>query len=162
MKWNDPLGNLLVSINRDGTVFADGITFPASVGIGGTGSNVTLNGSFVQAVPVVQVSEDHVGSVLPTYLTMTEASLTLYLVTFYYGPSGTTGSGTWTPTLSWTDPTGNDLSTYFAPATAGNVTNFEQFSIPCFCKANTQITVVGDYSGTPFPMNIALRIVAMP
>jgi hypothetical protein len=152
VSWKDPQGNPLVSINRDGTIFCQGVGFAQGGAL------------LVGPIPIIQVSDDQVNSILPTMITETLALQTLYQVTFYYGPSGTTGSGTWTPVLTWTDPPGNSLNLngYLGAATAGSVDNFQSYSLPCFCKAGTPISIVGNYSGTPFPMNISLRIVAMP
>jgi hypothetical protein len=116
-------------------------------------------------VPIVQGADNQTDSIAPTELSYTLPATTLYQVTFYYGPSGTSGSGTWTPTVTWTDPTNNNLSLgspYLGPATAGNPDNLQSYSIPFYCKGGTTIVVSGAYSGTPFPMNIAIRVVAMP
>jgi len=117
-------------------------------------------------IPVVENSQDLVSSIAPTtLLVFTLPKTTLYQVTFYYGPADHTGAGTWSPTASWTDPSGNNLSLaspYLGPATAGDPNNLQSYSIPFFCKGGTQISVSGAYSGTPFPMNISIRTVAMP
>jgi hypothetical protein len=151
--WNDPLGNRLVSINRDGSIFCQGVGF-------------NKNGSLLTGpTPVVQDSEDLVASIAPTELSFTLPTTTLYAVTFYYGPSGVTGSGSWTPTITWTDPTGNNLSItspLIGPSDAGDPNNFQSFVIPILVKGGTAIVVSGAYTGASFPMNISIRIVAMP
>jgi hypothetical protein len=118
------------------------------------------------AIPLLQGQVDLVDSestLAP--ITLTAPITTLYQVTFYYGPADNSGSGTWTPTVTWQDPSGNDLTMtgpYLGPATAGDVNNYQSYSIPYFVKAGTPIAVTGAYSGAPFPMNISIRVVQMP
>jgi hypothetical protein len=152
VQWKDPQGNLLAAINRDGSIFCQGVGFSQGGAL------------LVGPIPIVQVSDTQINSIAPTIITDNLPATTLYQVTFYYGPSDISGSGTWTPTLEWTDPTGNllNLNSILGPATAGDPNNNQSFSIPVLVKGGTNVTVTGVYSGTPFPMNIALRLVAMP
>ena len=153
VQWNDPKGSKLVAINRDGTIFCQGVGFQAGGGL------------LAGPVPIIQTGEDLVNSLAPTSLSFELPLTTLYQVTFYYGPSSAAGSGTWTPTVSWTDPSLNALSItapYLGVATAGNVNNYQSYSIPFFCDGGTAIVVAGAYSGAPFDMNISIRVVAMP
>jgi hypothetical protein len=118
------------------------------------------------AIPILQGQTDLVNttnSLAP--ITLTAPITTLYQVTFYYGPATASGSGTWTPAVSWTDPSGNVLvmtGPYLGSATAGSVENYQSYSIPYFAKAGTPITVTGAYSGAAFPMNVSIRVVQMP
>ena len=117
------------------------------------------------AIPLIQGQEDVVNQEVVNPIVFTASAQTLYQVTFYYGPSGATGSGTWSPVVTWQDPSGNNLTLaypYLGPATAGDVNNYQSYSIPFFVKAGTSITVTGTYSGSPFPLNVALRVVQMP
>ncbi len=133
--------------------------------------NVTATGCtpvvFVAAAtPLVQAQVDLVASTATlTPLTLTAPITTLYQVTFYYGPADTTGSGTWTPTVAWEDPAGNMLTMtypYLGPATAGDVNNYQSYSVPYFVMAGETIAVTGAYSDAAFPMNISIRVVQMP
>jgi len=131
-----------------------------------TASGVTCVALLAAAYPLVQAHVDKVATTDDlTPLTLTAPITTLYQITFYYGPSDTTGSGTWVPTVAWEDPA-NNMQTltypYLGQATAGDVGNYQSYSIPFFVKANTPITVTGHYSGTAFPMNISIRVVQMP
>ena len=118
------------------------------------------------AIPILQGQVDLVDSTSTLApITLTAPITTLYQVTFYYGPADNSGSGTWTPTVTWEDPNGNMLTMtgpYLGPATAGDVNNYQSYSIPYFVEANTPITVTGAYSGVAFPMNISIRVVQMP
>ena len=118
------------------------------------------------ALPLVQGQADLIASTNNlTPITLTVPLTTLYQVTFYYGPSGSTGSGTWTPTVTWIDPSNNNLTLtgpYLGPATAGSPENYQSYSIPFFVKGGTPISVTGAYSGTAFPMNVSIRVVQMP
>jgi hypothetical protein len=152
-RWLDPKGTPLVSINRDGTIFCQGVGF------------VQGGALIVGPVPVIQASYDEFNSTAQVSLTETQALATMYQITFYYGPAGVTGSGSWSPVVAWTDPNGNAQTLeypFLGYATAGDVPNIQSYSIPFACKANTSITVTGVYTGTAFPMNVSLRIVAMP
>jgi hypothetical protein len=118
------------------------------------------------AIPILQGQIDEVNTTSPTSPIILSAPITtLYQVTFYYGPADDTGTGTWTPTVTWQDPAGNHLTMtgpYLGPATAGDVNNYQSYSIPYFVKGGTPITVTGAYSGAPFPMNVSIRVVQMP
>lgn len=158
VSYRDANGNIVISLNKDGTIALTGVTFLNN--LAGT-PTPQISG----AIPIVSASDSQIVSTAPTVLSSMLPATTLYQLTFYYGPSDTTGSGSWSPTVDYTDPAGNTLNLappYLGPATAGDVTNFQSYSIPFFCKGGTAITITGAYTGTPFPMNIALRIVAMP
>ena len=117
------------------------------------------------AIPLVQGQESVVAGTVTSPVVLQTVETTLYQVTFYYGPSGATGSGTWTPTATWEDPSGNNLSLgspFLGPATAGDPNNLQSYSIPFFVLGGTPITISGAYSGAPFPLNLAIRVVQMP
>ena len=118
------------------------------------------------AIPILQGQVDLVDSTSTLApITLTAPITTLYQVTFYYGPADNSGSGTWTPTVTWEDPNGNMLTMtgpYLGSAIAGDVNSYQSYSIPYFVMANTPITVTGAYSGVAFPMNISIRVVQMP
>ena len=118
------------------------------------------------ALPLIQGKVDSVNSTNDLApITLTAPLTTLYQVTFYYGPADNSGSGTWTPTVTWEDPNGNMLTMtgpYLGPATAGDVNNYQSYSIPFFVNGGTPITVTGAYSGVAFPMNVSIRVVQMP
>jgi uncharacterized membrane protein len=152
-QWNDPHGNKLIALNHDGTIFCQGVGFVAGGAL------------LVGPVPIVQSSYNEQASTAVVALTFTLPTTTMYMVTLYYGPSDSTGSGNWSPTVSWTDPTGNDLQLaypFLGQAVAGDPNNLQSYALPFLCKAGTPITIDGAYSGTPFPLNIGIRIVAMP
>lgn len=117
------------------------------------------------AIPLIQGQLDQVDSIAPTSIVLQTTLTALYQVTFYYGPADNTGSGKWSPVATWQDPAGNNLvleNPYLGPATAGDVNNYQSYSIPFFVKGGTPITITGAYSGASFPMNISLRAVQMP
>jgi hypothetical protein len=127
------------------------------------GFSAVLN--MTAAIPLVQGQVDLVNSTATLNpISLTVPLTTMYQVTFYYGPADNTGAGTWTPLVSWQDPTGNNLnsSTYFGAATAGSTGNFQSFSTPFYVKAGTPLVVTGSYSGAAFPMNVSIRVVQMP
>ena len=141
--YKDQDGNLLISLNKDGSIFCQGVGFAAGGGL------------LVGPIPVIQTSEDLIATLTTGTITATQALTTLYQVTFYYGPSDATGAGTWSPSVSWQDPAGNNLILaypYLGPATAGNVENYQSYSIPFFVKGGTPITVTGTYSGGGIPV----------
>ena len=175
--WNDVYGNELIRINRDGSIDCYAINIlpsPASPdtasglviqSINSTGVTQTNNGVVVTGgIPVVQFSEQVIGSLAPPNLISETALTTLFQITFYYFPHDDSGSGTWTPSLNWTNPNGQDcnLDGNLGPATAGNHNDGQSYSIPVLALGGTNIIITGAYSGTPFPMDVALRIVAMP
>ena len=131
-----------------------------------TAAGLTAVAFIAAAVPLVQGQVDLVDSTSGlTPLSLTALITTLYQVTFYYGPATDSGSGTWIPSVTWTDPNNNDLTLtypYLGAATAGDVENYQSYSIPFFVLADTPIVVTGAYSGTAFPMNISIRVVQMP
>ena len=117
------------------------------------------------ATPLIQGQEDVIAGEVVSPIVLQAPVTTLYQVTFYYGPSDATGAGTWSPSVSWQDPAGNNLILaypYLGPATAGNVENYQSYSIPFFVKGGTPITVTGTYSGAAFPLNLSIRVVQMP
>jgi len=153
VQWNDPQGNRLISLNRDGSIFCQGVGF------------VSGGALLVGPIPIVQQSEDIVAGTAFTTLSFTLPLTTLYQITLYYGPSGSSGSGSWSPTVDWTDPSGNNLtlgSPYLGAAAAGDPNNLQSYSIPFFVKGGTALVLSGAYTGAVFPMNISVRVVAMP
>ena len=140
-----------------------------------TGAWIPLGGG-AGGGPIIQASDTQLNSIAPTTVSFELPITTMYQATLYYGPSGTSGTNeeTWVPTITWTDPTGNQLvagpngpTIVLGDAVAGSPPdggpNFMQsYSIPFLCLGGTPIVITGEYTGTPFPMNIAIRIVAMP
>ena len=121
---------------------------------------------FPGAIPLIQGQVDLVDSIVPFVpLSLTAPITSLYQLTFYYGPANDTGSGDWIPTVTWTDPNNNNLTMtypYLGGAVAGDINNYQSYSVPFFVKANTPIVVTGAYSGAAFPMNVSVRVVQMP
>jgi hypothetical protein len=127
------------------------------------------------AIPLIQGQADYFDSTSTTPpISILAPITTLYNVTLYYGPASNAGTGTWAPTLTWTDPSGNDLvagpsssdAIDLGPAEAGGSgggTYFLQsYSIALAVKGGTYLNFTGAYSGTPFPINVSIRIVQMP
>ncbi len=132
------------------------------------------------AVPLIQGQADLVASTATTSpLSLSAVATSLYQITLYYGPSGSSGanSDSWAPTISWTDPSGNALQftpfggggpaaflgvIYGGAEPVGGPSDIQSYSIPFFAKAGTPITVTGAYTNNPFPINFSARIVRMP
>lgn len=130
------------------------------------------------AIPLIQGQEDLVASTTATnVISLTAPFTTLYQVTLYYGPSRTSAldaGKTWTPTITWTDPSGNVLTAsgssptiVLGPAAGGNTASYgvnylQAYSIPIFVLGGATISVTGTYSGGSFPVNVSVRVVQMP
>jgi hypothetical protein len=122
---------------------------------------ITLPASapFLQAQETITAST----AVAPIVLMLPETAT--YTVSLYYGPSDATGTGTWSPVITWTDPAGNDQSLaypYLGPATAGSVANFQNYSLPFYVKGGTNLVITGTYSAAPFPLNASISAVQTP
>jgi hypothetical protein len=144
--------------------------------ITGAGLNAVIQ--LTAAIPLVQGQEDLVASLTATNVIALVAPITtMYQVTMYYGPSRTSAldaGKTWTPTVSWTDPSGNALQAsstsptiVLGPASGGNTGSYgvnylQDFNIPFYVLAGSTISVTGAYVGGTFPVNVSVRIVQMP
>ncbi len=159
----------LLNVNKD---------FVVGVAHSITGSGFTLVVRLADAIPLIQGQSDLVASTNATNLiSLTTALTALYQVTLYYGPSRTSAldtGKTWTPTIAWTDPSGNVLTAsgtsptvMLGPASGGNTGSYgvnwlQAYSIPMFVLGGTTIFVTGTYVGGAFPVNVSMRIVEMP
>lgn len=135
------------------------------------------------SLPLIQGQVDLVNSTNTLApITRTAPLTTMYQVTLYYGPARTSALDegiSWSPTVTWTDPTGNNLTASITsptitlgPAVGGNtdshgVNYLQDFNLPLFVKGGTTVSVTGAYSGsgpggTTMPMNISIRLVQMP
>jgi len=136
--------------------------------------------AILAAIPLVQAQEDLIASTTATNIISLVApalGTSLYQVTLYYGPSRTSAADagdTWTPTITWTDPSSNVLTASgtsptitLGPAAGGNTGSYgvnymQSYNIPFFVKGGTTISVTGTYGGGTFPVNVSARIVQMP
>ena len=100
-------------------------------------------------------------------------------MTLFYFPSDDSGSASqwWHPVITWTSPSGlamtSDTALGLGPCGNGDHTYGQAYSVPIIAKGGTPITVTGyytvggwpSYGGgacAPFPIDISIRIVAMP
>ena len=72
VKWNDPIGNPLVSINRDGTITTQGITFS-----NGTEQTTAVN---TAVIPTVQASLQAINTTIAHTISISAPLTTLYTV----------------------------------------------------------------------------------
>lgn len=150
--------------------------FVTTTNTGGAPSPIYLS----KDAPIIQSSYTVTNSTnVTTPLSFQLPTQTLYQVTMYYFPSDSSGSGAqwWHPVFTWTTPEGSAATSLtslgLGPCGNGDPTYGQAYSIPILCKANTPIVITGyytvggwpSYGGgpcTPFPIDLAIRIVAMP
>lgn len=151
-QWNDPKGTKLIALNRDGTVFAQGVVYPD----GTTGTTAD--------VPVIQASLQEINATTPQNLSITAAKTTLYAVSIYMAAAGTASAGhTYTKTITYTAANGSGTQTIVLvlPLDTANVV---METYPLLVLGGTAITTTGVYGGgaTNDPFTDSERIVEMP
>ena len=151
-QWNDPKGTKLIALNRDGTVFAQGVVYPD----GTTGTTAD--------VPVIQASLQEINATTPQNLSITAAKTTLYTVSIYLAAAGTASAGhTYTQTITYTAANGSGTQTIvlILPLDTANVV---METYPLLVLGGTAITTTGVYGGgaTNDPFTVSERIVEMP
>ena len=151
-QWNDPKGTKLIALNRDGTVFAQGVVYPD----GTTGTTAD--------VPVIQASLQEINATTPQNLSITAAKTTLYTVSIYLAAAGTASAGhTYTKTITYTAANGSGTQTIVLvlPLDTANVV---METYPLLVLGGTAITTTGVYGGgaTNDPFTVSVRIVEMP
>ena len=149
---NDPKGTKLIALNRDGTVFAQGVVYPD----GTTGTTAD--------VPVIQASLQEINATTPQNLSITAAKTTLYTASIYMAAAGTASAGhTYTKTITYTAANGSGTQTIVLvlPLDTANVV---METYPLLVLGGTAITTTGVYGGgaTNDPFTISERIVEMP
>ena len=154
-QWNDPQGNKLIALNRDGTINAVGVTFPGPV----AGTQVTLTGT---AVPAIQASMQFVNTNVGHAITSTAVLTTLYAVSLYLDALGDGGpSDKLSVSLTWTQPSTSVVHT-ITILLDGNTDNVQMETYPILAKAGTPITLTATFTANPFHYDISARLVEMP
>jgi uncharacterized integral membrane protein len=152
VRWNDPSGTELVAVNRDGTIYTQGIEY--SDGTVGTTAEV----------PVVQASVQVVNATTPETVTITAAKTTLYTLSIYMCAQGTALTGhTYVKTITYTAADGSGLQTIVLTLPL-DTPNVIMETYPILVLGGTAITTTGAYGGgaTNDPYTLSERIVEMP
>ena len=154
VKWNDPIGNPLVSINRDGTITTQGITFS-----NGTEQTTAVN---TAVIPTVQASLQAINTTIAHTISISAPLTTLYTVSLYVSAPGTGAAGhTLVVTINYTCELGPEIITVVVPLDAAGIT---METYPLLVLGGTSVTLSTAYGGgaTNDPYNISTRIVQMP
>jgi hypothetical protein len=160
IRYNDPYGNPLVAINRDGTIALRGVAFLADVG---SPAPIQVTG----AVPVISASADFESVTTAKSLSTTAPLNVMYMVTFYTTSHGD-GTGNLFLRISWTDLNGVPR-TYEGPAAAvfgidlSDPASVYASTSPVVVKGGTSITVDAFYdSGASGTYDLSIRLVVVP
>ena len=161
-QWNDPQGNRLIALNRDGSIFCEGITFD-------TAATLTFlpNGPVIGATNIPVISQR-----LQVIDTTTPQSVSLYVPTTQLiatslfmqsaAHAGSTGHGV-VCTISGFSPLGAEtISVVLLLDQSSNQIVMETY--PLLVAGGTTLTLSTDYSGgaTDDPYTISARLVQMP
>jgi hypothetical protein len=156
-QWNDPQGTKLIALNRDGTIDAQGITFPDGTTISTTTS---VLGALV--VPVISERLQALNVTTPQSVSLTVTFTQMVAISMYLSSAGTGAAGHEViVTVDYTCELGPEVISIALPL--DNRTIIME-TYPLLCLAGTTITLSTAYAGgaTNDPYNIDVRLVQMP
>jgi hypothetical protein len=158
-QWNDPQGTKLIALNRDGTIFCEGVTLDS-------GATLTFfpNGPVIGAtnIPVISQRLQVLNATSPESVSLTVSSTQMVAVSLYLSSSGLSGAGhEVVVTVSYTCELGPETITLTLPLDSRTIM---METYPLLCLAGTTITLSTVYAGgaTNDPYNIDARLVQMP
>jgi hypothetical protein len=150
VRWNDPSGTQLVAINRDGTVYTQGIEYPDGT-TQETGS-----------VPVISDRIQVLNATTPLSFELTTATTEMYTVSLYMSAVGTAAAGHYVLiTIAYTCELGPETITI---ELALDHQGIIMETYPLLVIGGTSVSISTSYAGgaTNDPYNISARIVEMP
>ena len=151
VKWNDPSGTELAAINRDGTIFTQGIEYPDGTKQA-TGS-----------VPVVQASLQVENTDVPQSLSTVPLTNSLYTISITVECAGDgLLTDTLICTLTWSDLSVPTDVNSIAFSMIGNVKQIQMETYPISAKSGTAVTFATTFGGTPVHYDLNIRMVQMP
>jgi len=149
-QWNDPQGNKLIALNRDGTISCQGIILPSTVA---QGSDV---------VPVISERLQVLNATSAQTVSLTVPSTQMVQLSLYASAAGTGGSGhSVTIAINYTCELGAEVITVALPLDSRNIV---METYPLLCLTGTTVTLSTTYTGgaTNDPYNLDVRLVQMP
>lgn len=152
VQWNDPQGNKLIAINRDGTIFANGgllvppITMPPP-------SGTPLEVISANTVPIVHGAVSLMSQTSTLKLEgEAEDESVLHLMSFYVDShldgGGNPGDNTLSVYLTWTDPSGGPINTIVGVVDGVDPNHrFLYLTLPILPFAGSSIDINTVYAG---------------
>jgi hypothetical protein len=150
VRWNDPKGTELAAINRDGTIYCQGVEYPDST-VQETGS-----------VPVISERLQTLNATTAQSVSLTVPTTQMVAVSMYLSSAGTGATGHEVlVTISYTCELGPEVITVALPTDARTII---METYPLLCLAGTNVTLSTAYAGgaTNDPYNLDVRLVQMP
>jgi hypothetical protein len=147
-QWNDPQGNKLIAINRDGTIFCQGAGFT----IGGQ----TIAGG----IPIVQASQQDLNVNIEQTLSFTLPVTTLYQISIYADARADIGSNTLDVSVAWTDPPNTTRNSTVVTLASNQLA--DNYADVILVVGGTAVTITSTFGVDPFHYDLSLRIVALP
>jgi hypothetical protein len=146
VQWNDPHGEELVAINRDGTIYCQGIS---------------IAGQYL--VPIVQGTLTAVDVTTAQSVTTTASTTVMYSVSVYMESKGGGGSGhVVTCSITYTSPDGVHSNVVLMTLTLDTAEVVIE-TYPLLAQAGSAITLQTTYGGAyADAYTVSARIVQMP
>jgi hypothetical protein len=158
VRWNDPEGTELAAVNRDGTIFSQGINLPLGAAI--TLSNGVVIGE--ATVPILQGKLDVLDATSPQSVSYTATVTTMFCLSVFMESEGDgQNTDTVVGTLSFIDPSANaHLFTCVIHGGAGE--NIVMETYPVLVEAGTVINFSTAFSAGVMTYDLSVRLVQMP
>ena len=150
VQYNDPQGNKLIALNRDGTIFASGVI------LGSVAPGV------IPTVPVISSRLQEINVTSPLSFSATATATQMYTVSLYMSAPGGAALGHYVlVTIGYTCELGPETITIELNLVDQGII---METYPLLCMAGTSVTLTTAYEGgaTNDPYNISARIVQMP
>jgi hypothetical protein len=149
-QWNDPQGNKLIALNRDGTISCQGIILPSNIS---PASDV---------VPVISERLQLLNTTTEQSVSLTPLTTDMVAISMYLSSAGTGASGhQLIVTINYTCELGPEVITVTLPLDSRTII---METYPLLCIGGTTITLSTAYAGgaTDDPYNLDVRLVQMP
>jgi len=162
--WNDSQGNLLISINRDGTISVVGVRFQSDVG---TNAPIQLTG----AIPIIATSDDFTNTNLPQSITHNAGPNTMHQIALAAISRGNGAAGAVLNfTLQYTTPAGSvttltNAGFILGPGNGslrGNIVDTASCTFNIVALVGAPIILSTSFSSTSFNYDLSLRIIEVP
>jgi hypothetical protein len=158
-QWNDPAGTKLIALNRDGTIFSQGIEFANGTIISGT-PGVPPGAVFI---PIIQARLDAPSTTAVQSISFTATETTMFATSVFLESEGDgldTDTVVGTLTFQEDDPT--DTHTFTCVLHGGAGENIVMETYPVLVEVGTVITFSTAFSASVFTYSVSIRLVQMP
>jgi hypothetical protein len=150
VQYNDPQGNKLIALNRDGTIYSQGNMYPDGT--------VQKTGS----VPIISERLQLLNATTEQSISLTLTDTQMVAVSMYMSSAGTSAAGhEVVVTIDYTCELGPEVIAVTLPLDHRTII---METYPLLCLVGTTLTLSVAYAGgaTNDPYNIDVRLVQMP